>query len=375
LPVEPASILAQHDDSVSPYNGIVVRAGSWNDADPEETDPTEVATPMTSREDASVQTISIVVPVYKGELTLKALLAEIEPLTAPQSSPGGAQCRVSEVILVHDGAIDGSDAVMSSLAATLPFVSVIWLSRNFGQHPATLAGMSSTNGDWVVTLDEDGQNDPRDIIRLLDVAVKNDVQLVYAQPTNVPAHGFVRNSFSALAKWIFRTLLGHAQIGAFNSFRLVRGEIARGLAAYCGPGVYLDVALSWVVARSAHCPVSLRTERGRPSGYSYRMLAHHFWRLVLTSGTGPLRFVAFVGLASVLLGIGVSAYAIWGKLTGHAEVPGWASLLIVVSLFSGLTLFSLGVLAEYLGIAITMALGKPLYLITSRPNRGGPRRP
>ena len=64
----------------------------------------------------------------------------------------------------------------------------------------------------------------------------------------------------------------------------------------------------------------------------------------------------------------------WGKLFGNIEVPGWASLVVVVSFFSGLILFSLGVLAEYLGIAITMALGRPLYLITSRPNRGIPRR-
>jgi polyisoprenyl-phosphate glycosyltransferase len=71
----------------------------------------------------------------------------------------------------------------------------------------------------------------------------------------------------------------------------------------------------------------------------------------------------------------VSVYSLWGKLTGRADVPGWASLLIVVSLFSGLTLFSLGILAEYLGIVVTMALGKPLYLISSRPIRGGSRHP
>jgi polyisoprenyl-phosphate glycosyltransferase len=330
---------------------------------------------MTSQADVNVQTISIVVPVYQGEMTLEPLLNEIEPLTTSQCSPGGVQFRVCEVVLVHDGAIDRSDAVMLSLATKLPFVTPIWLSRNFGQHPATLAGMSSTSGDWVVTLDEDGQHNPRDIIRLLDVAVANDVQLVYAHPTNSPPHGWVRNGFSALAKWIFKNFLGHAHIGEFSSFRLIRGEIARSLAAYCGHGVFLDVALSWVVASAARCPVLLRSERRRRSAYSYRKLAHHFWSLVLTSGTGPLRFVAFIGISSVVLGVVVSAYALWGWLTGRAEVPGWASLLIVVSLFSGLTLFSLGVLAEYLGIAITMALGKPLYLITSRPNRGGPRRP
>lgn len=328
---------------------------------------------MSSHDAPNLQTVSIVIPVYQGELTLEPLLAEIDPLITSQSTPRGVEFRVSEVFLVHDGAIDGSDAVMSSLAARLPFVTLIWLSRNYGQHAATLAGMASTNGDWVVSLDEDGQQDPRDIGRLLDVAVERDAQLVYARPTNKPPHGRMRNFFSALAKWAFKSFLGHAHIGEFNSFRLIQGEIARGLAAYCGRGVYLDVALSWVVGNGAHCPVMLRTERARPSGYSYRKLAHHFWTLVLTSGTGPLRLVAFIGVASVFLAIGLSVYSVWGKLTGQVEVPGWASLLIVVSLFSGLILFSLGVLAEYLGIAITAALGKPLYLITSRPSRGAPR--
>lgn len=330
---------------------------------------------MTSQDSGNVQTISVVVPVYRGELTLQALLAEIEPLTAGQSSPGGIAFRVCEVILVHDGAVDGSDRVMAALAEKLPFVVPVWLSRNFGQHAATLAGMASTTGDWVVSLDEDGQHDPRDIPRLLDVAAEQNAQLVYAQPSNQPPHGPVRNFFSALAKWSFKTLLGHGHIGEFNSFRLIRGEIARSLAAYCGQGTYLDVALSWVVSRSAHCPVMLRSERARPSSYSPLTLTHHFWKLILASGTAPLRLVALIGVASVLLGIGLSAYSLWGKLSGRAEVPGWASLVIVVSVFSGLILFSLGVLAEYLVIVVTMALGKPLYLITSRPSPGAPPRP
>jgi undecaprenyl-phosphate 4-deoxy-4-formamido-L-arabinose transferase len=252
----------------------------------------------------------------------------------------------------------------------MPFVTPIWLSRNFGQHAATLAGMASTNGDWVVSLDEDGQHDPGDIVHMLKVAVEQDAQLVYAQPVNEPPHGRIRNFFSALAKWSFKNILGHGHIGEFNSFRLVQGEIARSLAAYCGQGTYLDVALSWVVSRSAHCPVKLRKERARPSSYSPLSLTRHFWKLILASGTAPLRLVAFIGIGSVLLSIGLSAYSIWVKLSGHAEVPGWASLVIVVSLFSGLILFSVGILAEYLVIVVTMALGRPLYLITSRPSRG-----
>ena len=329
---------------------------------------------MTSQDDDSVQTVSIVVPVYRGELTLEPLLAEIAPLTSSRASSGGISVRVSEVVLVHDGAPDRSDQVISSLAERLSFVTPVWLSRNFGQHAATLAGMASTNGDWVVSLDEDGQHNPRDIFAMLDVAIEQNAQLVYAQPTNQPPHGRIRNFFSAVAKWIFKNVLGHGHMGEFNSFRLVRGDIARSLAAYCGPGTYLDVALSWVVSRSAHCPVTLRRERARPSSYSPLTLMHHFWKLILTSGTAPLRLVALIGVAAVFLGIAVSAYSIWGKLTGRVPVPGWSSLVIVVSMFSGLILFSLGVLAEYLVIVVTMALGKPLYLITSRPSRGAQRK-
>jgi undecaprenyl-phosphate 4-deoxy-4-formamido-L-arabinose transferase len=316
-----------------------------------------------------VETVSIVIPVYQGEKTLRSLVTEIEPLTAVQQSPGGVTFRVTEVLLVHDGARDASHTVMEALAAEYPFVTLIWLSRNFGQHPATLAGMASTNGDWVVTLDEDGQHNPHDIAGMLDVGAGEDAQLVYASPTNAPPHGLARNIASSAAKWIFKHILGHAHIGEFNSFRLMQGEIARGLAAYCGHGAYIDVALSWVVGRAALCPVLLRAEDGRPSAYSYRKLMSHFWRLVLTSGTKPLRYVSLLGVASLVLGSAVSAYAAWAAISGKVDVPGWASLVIVVSLFSGLILFSLGVLAEYLGLALTMALGKPLYLIVSRPAR------
>jgi len=330
---------------------------------------------MTSGETSTIKTISVVIPVYSGASTLGPLLAEIEPLTTQVATPRGVSFRVVEVILVDDGGTDGSDGVIASLASRLPFVRAVWLSRNYGQHAATLAGMASSAGDWVVTLDEDGEHDPQDIARLLDIAVDTGSQLVYARPTNAPGHGVVRNSFSAMTKWIFRNMLGHAHMGEFHSFRLIEGEIARGLAAYCGHGVYLDVALSWIVAWAAGCPVVLRTAGGRPSSYSFSKLARHFWHLVLSSGTAPLRFVAALGIASIVLGVLVSAFVIWRKLSGSLAVPGWASLLIMLSLFSGLILFSLGVLAEYMAVTVRMALGKPLYMITSHPSRGGPRAP
>lgn len=310
--------------------------------------------------------VSLVVPVYQGERTLGALIDEIAPLITPQATPKGRRFRVTEVLLVHDGAVDGSANVMKRLAAQHAFVRPLWLSRNFGQHPATLAGMASTACSWVATLDEDGQQDPRDVGTLLDTALDHATRLVYARPANPPPHGALRNAGSALAKWVAVRLLG-VQVGTFNSFRLIDGEVARGVAAYCGANVYLDVALSWVVGSSANCAVRLREERGRRSGYTIYRLFRHFWQLVLASGTRPLRLISLVGMVAVVGSFLFSAIQVYRRLHQEIPIPGWTSTIIMMCLLSGLILISLGIVAEYLAFAVGMAMGKPAYLIVSRP--------
>lgn len=329
------------------------------------------ASSATGREpQGMVHSISLVVPVFMGEKTLGPLVAEIEPLTQTRRTPQGNLFRVAEMILVHDCGPDNSDVVMEQLAAQYPFVKLVWLARNFGQHPATLAGAANSTSDWVVTMDEDGDHDPGDLGRFLDCALETDSQLVYARPIDPPSHGFVRNILSAVTKRVLVMLLvsNNAVVG-FHSYRLIDGEIARSLAAYCGHNVYLDAALSWVIARSAHCPTRLRTARRPQSGYNYRRLASHFWRLVLTSGTKPLRVISVMGLSSILLGAVISVWALWARITGQVAVPGWASTTILLGFFSGGVLFSLGVIAEYLGVTLSMAMGKPLYLVVSKPPR------
>lgn len=319
-------------------------------------------------------TVSVVIPVYKGEATLTPLVEEIAAISEPTATPGGHAFKVAEVILVHDGAVDGSQQVMESLGDRYSFVRLVWLARNFGQHPATLAGAACSTSEWVVTLDEDGDHDPADIARFLDVAIETGAQLVYGLPTNPPAHGLIRNVLSTVTKrFVVGLLVGRAAVGRFHSFRLINGEIARSLAAYCGYNVYLDVALSWVVARSTHCPIVLRNPCDRSSGYNYRRLFSHFWRLVLTAGTRPLRFVSLLGLSAILFGISFSCYTLWHYFTGSVPIQGYTTLVILLCLFSGATLFSLGIVAEYLGAALSVSMGRPLYMVVSRPLRGGTR--
>jgi len=317
----------------------------------------------------SAQRVSIVIPVYRGARTLPTLMAEIAPFTLEKKTLKGNRYVISEVLLVHDCGPDRSDQTIEALSAQYPFVQPVWLSRNYGQHAATLAGMASATGNWVVTMDEDGQQDPSDIGAMLDCALGSSLQLVYAQPTNPPPHGLLRNFLSRTAKAVSTRMLGNKAIGRFNSFRLVDGEIARTLAAFCGNGVYLDVGLFWVTGRIGHCPIRLRNELDRPSGYSYFKLFGHFWNLILTTGTRPLRLITIMGFFSMILAFAIAAYVLYGKFYGQVPVQGWASILIVVAFFSGSILTALGVIAEYLAVTMGIVMGKPLYVVSSKPTR------
>ncbi|MFN3255104.1 MAG: glycosyltransferase [Ilumatobacter sp.] len=312
---------------------------------------------------AQSHSISIVVPVYRGETTLGSLAKEMLSLTEPFTTPDGHRAIVSEVLLVHDRGPDRSDRVIRELASEYPWIRPIWLSRNFGQHAATLAGMASTSTDWIVTLDEDGQHDPMAIPRMLDVALSEQASVVYAAPTNSPTHGAVRNASSRLAKWAFVNVLSSEGQPGYHSYRLVLGEIGRSVAAYSGSGLYLDVGFGWVTSDFAYCPVVLRDDGHRDSGYRFRSLMSHFWRLVLTSGTRPLRIMSVIGAVFAVLGFTAAGAIVIGRMSGSIEVEGWASLATVVLVGTGLILFSLGIVAEYIGVASRMALGKPPYLI------------
>ena len=312
--------------------------------------------------------ISLVIPVYLGEKSLPSLINEIVPLTSIQITPNGRYYQLCEVILVHDCGPDRSDLILEKLSIEYTFIRPVWLSRNYGQHPATIAGLSSATGDWIVTIDEDGQHNPNEIGRMLDCVLEQSFQVVYARSLNAPPHGWVRNKFSQTSKTIAAYLTGNNLAVYFNSYRMIDGEVARTLAAYSGNGIYLDVALFWIAARIGYCPVKLRNEN-RQSGYSYSKLAAHFWKLIITSGTRPLRFITILGFISIFISSILSVYAFYSKYVNNDIIQGWTSLLIVMSVFSGLIMISLGMVAEYLSIAMNILMGKPLYVITTKPTR------
>jgi undecaprenyl-phosphate 4-deoxy-4-formamido-L-arabinose transferase len=317
--------------------------------------------------------MSLVVPVFKGEKVLEPLIDEIVDRygdsEAIHASELGNKYSLREIILVHDNGPDDSAAVMRHLQNKYKNVKCIWLSRNYGQHAATLAGIAETSGDWIVTLDEDGQQDPKYFPKFLDQAIVSKSQIVYGRPTNKAPHGFLRNSLSRFAKGFSRLILANTSFENFNSYRLILGEPARALSEYGGTEIYLDAGLIWVTSSATTCDVELRSE-DRPSGYSMTSLVRHFGRLVVTAGARPLRVIALLGLVVATCGFALTAYIIWMKAVTGISASGWTSVIVAVLVTSGLTMLSLGVISEFLGATVRSTMGKPLFLKISDPING-----
>ena len=313
--------------------------------------------------------VSVVVPVYRGETTLRRLVEELAPLIIDTVTPDGATFRVAEVLLVDDNGPDRSDEVIRQLAREYAWCKPIWLARNSGQHAATAAGVASSGGQWVVTLDEDGQHDPAEIGRMLDVAIRDHVYLVYGRQADGAPHAWWRNMSSSVAKRMASWMTG-SEIGNFSSFRLIEGNRARSITAYIGPRTYFDSALTWAIGRSSTCAIAKRPEWRAESGYSLGALFSHLWTLVLSSGTRPLRVVSLHGFIASLVGFGTAGVIIVRKLSSDYKAPGWASTIVVQLVMGGLILFAIGVVAEYIGALLRSAQGKPLYIVLEDPELG-----
>jgi polyisoprenyl-phosphate glycosyltransferase len=307
------------------------------------------------------QTLSVVIPVYRAGPALRSTVQELLDVAPRFTVDGVVQLRLDEVVLVSDNpALPAEERrAVRALEQLDPRVRTVWLTRNFGQHPATVAGIVSTNGDWLVTMDEDGQHDPRQVPAMLRVAGTEGAPLVYARPTNPPPHGALRNAASRSTKTLFRLLSGSRS--DFHSFRLVEGSLARSACAYMGDNVYLDVAMRWTCGDGAFCPMQMRDE-GAASSYRLRSLMSHFWRMVLSTGTRPLRLVALGGVLVALLGLVVAVIVAQRRLAGEFPAPGWTSVMVSQLILVGGVFVTLATLAEYVGFAVRNAIGKPLYV-------------
>jgi undecaprenyl-phosphate 4-deoxy-4-formamido-L-arabinose transferase len=300
------------------------------------------------------RTVSVVVPVFRSETTLHELHRRTTTVLRSLGVP-------FELVLVEDGGGDGSWAVITDLVRTDPCVRGLRMSRNFGQHNALLCGIRAARGEIIVTLDDDLQNPPEELPKLL-ARLSEGYDVVYGTPAR-ERHGFLRDLASVVTKIALQTAMGAETARHVSAFRAFRSRIRQAFATYANPFVSIDVLLTWGTTRFTHVEVRHDPRTQGVSHYTVRKLMTHALNMITGFTTLPLQLASWIGFAFTGVGVGVLGYVLLVYFAKGAAVPGFAFLASVIAIFAGAQLFALGIIGEYLARMHVRTMDRPSYVV------------
>jgi undecaprenyl-phosphate 4-deoxy-4-formamido-L-arabinose transferase len=296
-----------------------------------------------------------------GAQTLEALVAR---LVAAFTRAG----RSFEIVLVDDDSRDGSWEVIESLARVDARVLGVKLTRNFGQHNATLCGFRHARGRLIVTLDEDLQNPPEEIETMIETMRVTDADVVYGVSSR-RKHSWWRRLCSGVVMLIPRRVMKiDFNIG---SFRLIRAAIAREVAKADRHDIILDIYFAWTTSRIVATAVR-HDEDSRESGSSYRFrkLLTVFLNMMCSYTTLPLRLASVTGIAISLVSMLMGVYFILVRLFANVPVPGFTALIVSILFSTGLMLMSVGIVSEYIARLFMRVNQKPQSVVRMTTSDG-----
>lgn len=294
--------------------------------------------------------VSVVIPLYRSAESIGRVVGEVETV--------GREIDL-ELILVNDGSPDTTLEVCRELAmrCRVP-LTLVNLSRNFGEHNAVMAGYRHARGRWIVNLDDDGQNPPAEIPRLVEAAKRGGHEVVFGRYRE-KKHSIWRNLGSWFANKVAEWTLDKPRGLYLSSFRCVSAFVAREVTRYEGPYPYIDGLILQVTNQLSSLDVDHRPRDSGSSGYTLRKLVRLWMNMFVNFSVQPLRLATWLGLAMGAFGIfGVLGVAVlWWRGLGPAF--GWGSLMAALLIFSGAQMVMLGLIGEYLGRTYLSANRRP----------------
>lgn len=300
--------------------------------------------------------ISVVIPVYNSEDSLIELTARLQKLLPSCSN-------AYEIILVNDGSRDQSWQVIKDLAAVHSFIHGINLMRNYGQHNALLCGIRAARHEVIVTMDDDLQNPPEEIPKLLEKLAEG-YDVIYGTPEN-EQHDLWRVLASQITKLALQSAMGNKTARKVSAFRVFRSQVRSAFADYRSPFLSLDVLLTWGTTRFAAITVRHDPRQVGVSNYTFRKLVNHALNMMTGFSTLPLQMASLIGFMFTLFGLGVLVYVIGRFLIQGGSVPGFPFLASTIAIFSGAQLFALGIIGEYLARMHFRMMERPTYIVRS----------
>nr|WP_320051356.1 glycosyltransferase family 2 protein [uncultured Desulfuromonas sp.] len=298
---------------------------------------------------------SIVVPVYKSQNTLQELFERIDLTFRDLERP-------YELILVEDCGGDNSWDVMQGLSREHTQVRIAQLTRNFGQHNALICGFSMARGEFVVTMDDDLQHPPEEIPRLIATIEETGVDAVHGVPRE-RKHALYKN----VGSYVYRFLLGNTYKGLervpFSSFRIIRKNIVDEICRCRTPNPAIGLLLLSITRRMVSIDVDHHARKNGQSTYTLGKLVRLFFNGVIYNTDLPLKAVFVMGIVCLMLSALLGCYYLGLYLLGYVAVSGWTTLVLLVLFFSGIGMFSLGIVGEYLTRILQEVNRVPQYIV------------
>jgi glycosyltransferase involved in cell wall biosynthesis len=295
--------------------------------------------------------LSVIIPVYNSEKTISKLvehvLETLDKITL-------------EIVLVNDGSRDRSELVCTQLAQKFSQVKFISLRRNSGEFNAVMCGLNHAVGDYCVMIDDDFQNPPAEILKLVEVAQNQNFDVVYSYYEK-KEHSLFRNFGSWLVNRVTTWLLEKPRDLYLSSFKLISLPVVKEIIKYKGPYPYLDGLIFRVTRNVGRVQVSHNAREEGQSGYTLRKLTSLFMTILFGYSLKPIRLLTATGL--IFTGLSVLAVLVDFILyLIHSQFFVLNSILSIVTFFSGLMLTSLGLVGEYVGRIFMVQSGLPQYV-------------
>ena len=304
--------------------------------------------------------ISIVVPVYRGARTVGPLVERLEHELLGK--------RDLEIVLVNDDSPDESAEVCRALALSRPHLRFVSLARNFSEHNAVMAGLNHATGDAIVIMDDDFQNPPSEVLKLVE-KIDEGYDVVWSRYER-KAHSWWRNAGSRFNDKVATLMLGKPRELYLSSFKAMSAFTKNEVVRYTGPFPYIDGLILRVTRNytTVLCEHNAR-EEGK-SGYTLKKLVSLWLNMFTNFSILPLRIASILGIAVAVVGAALAVAFLIEKLNNPSLAPGWASLIVTLLMVSGIQLFAIGMIGEYLGRLFLKDNGRPQFVVRERVNCG-----
>lgn len=297
--------------------------------------------------------LSVIVPVYNSEQSLPMLVERLQPVLDQLG-------HLYELILINDGSRDASWQVIASLVEQHNWIRGFNLMRNFGQHNALLCGIRAAAYETAITMDDDLQNPPEEIPVLL-AKLADGYDVVYGAPRQMQ-HGFLRNVASRITKRALQNVMGVDAATKVSAFRAFRTQLRDAFGEFHGQSTSIDVLLTWGTTRFTAVDVQFDVRQFGTSNYTLRALIRHAITMITGFSVLPLQLASMLGFGFTLFGIAIFAYVV-GRYFLEGSIPGFPFLASIISIFSGVQLFALGIMGEYLARMHLRLMDRPSYVI------------